>query len=252
MLRRYLRRSLCFDSDGGSGGGSVGDESSGSSGGGSSGRDVPLDTDVLVAKYGDARAALAKVVSKLDDVEADNAKYRQQIRDLKANQPADDALVLDAGQQEALRERGLLTEEGELKPEAFDEKAERAQRADELEQKETLRTAAEAAGITSFEAFEGLVNGEDFEVEEGDEDEAPTVTVIHEEDGEERRTPLEKYERFKPYHAALFGEQQEQEKESGPSYPQITPVTKENKPGPSGTTVEEIKKRKQQSGDYAL
>ena len=179
MNPRLLQRSLLFDSDGGgSGGGGDGGNGSGS------GRDVPLDTDVLIAKYGDAQRALAKVVAKLDAVEKDNADYRQQIRDLRAKVPADDARVLTPDEQKALRERGLLTEEGELKPEIFDEKAKRAQTADALERKEKLRAVTEAAGITNFEAFEGLVGSEDFEVEKGTGDEAATVKVVYEEDGE--------------------------------------------------------------------
>lgn len=241
--QRFLERSLLFDSDGGGGSSAAG----GDGGDGGSGRDVPLDTDVLVAKYGDARAALAKVVSKLDSVEADNAKYRKQIRDLKEKVPGEDERVLSAEEQQALRERGLLTEEGEIDVKPFDEKAKRAEAADALEHKEQLREVAEVEGIEGFDAFAELAADDAFEIQEEDGEKYAVVTL--EEDGAEKTVRVAehpKYGREGTFAPAVYGGGSEKKETSrGPTFPKQTPAAANKKTGDDDPVGAFLKKANQ-------
>jgi len=59
-----------------------------------------LDPERLKAKHGSAEAALQVLAMKLDQVEGDNASYRQQLKDVKSKLPAEGSVVL-TGEQAA-------------------------------------------------------------------------------------------------------------------------------------------------------
>lgn len=192
-----------------------------------------LDPERWIAKYGDAKAALARMATKLDQVEADNADYRQQIKDLSGKVPEEDDIVL-TGEEAALYRD--LTAENELTviKERLEAGREAEGRLSELERRERLREVAEAAGITSFEAFERLDEGETYEVR-GDGDDR-TVVVTYEADGKEVTADLKQYERLKPFHPALFGEREQDAATQRKSY---VPQGAASGASPSGKVTEE-------------
>ena len=73
-----------------------------------------LNVDRLVAEHGDATRALAAMTYKVNDLERDNANYRQRIREMKGQLPSENAVVLtdedDVQAITQLRQVGTLKE----------------------------------------------------------------------------------------------------------------------------------------------
>jgi len=184
----------------------------------------------------------------------DNKNLRDANRQLKEEQPSDDAVVLTG--DEAERYQSLEGTEDAAPLEALRKRAEEnagaQERLQELERKETLRTVADAAGITNLDAFKGIANGEVFDVREeetGEEGETVQRAYVA-PDEETEAVPLEDYDPFKPYHASLFGGQQPEEQENdSPTFPEQKPG---GNPPSDGASKDEISQRKAESGEYRL
>lgn len=185
FFRRFLSRSLFFDSDGGGGGGTDPSSGDGDNPTAPGGR---LDPERLKAKHGDAEAALRSLAYKLDEVERDNAQLRQERRELREQVPGEDDVVLSEEDAQALRERGLITDEGAVDVAPYDEATERAKKADRLEREKHMETVAEVAGA-KLGALKMV--GADLEYEVQGEGENRSVRVREGE--EDDWTPLAKY-----------------------------------------------------------
>lgn len=163
-----------------------------------------LDPQQLLAKHGDWEAVARSLAYKVDEVERDNAKYRAQKRELAAQIPADDAVILTGDAKVAyealvasLAEAGLDTAD-KLKAHVELAQANAAKVAESDRAAENARIA-EALGNVNPDAIPAVfTDGETFEIEgEGD---SRTVYVKPRE-GE--RTPFEAYVDADPRRKAL-------------------------------------------------
>ena len=185
-----------------------------------------LSEDRLLARYGDAQKAMNELRYMVDEREAENAQYRQQINSLKQQHsqkvnelkkqvPGEDQRVFSADEVDSLKRIGLISEEGEFTPGRVLEKLEAAQ---EATRNDKLRQVADAEGAR-FEALKGLAReDEQYGTAEREEDgetvQYGTVTY-QDEEGNEQTEPLAEYGRLKPYHNSLYESTQQQEEDSG-------------------------------------
>lgn len=143
-----------------------------------------LDPERLKAKHGDAEAALRALAFKLDDVEADNARYRQQLKDLKGKAPGEDAVILDSEQAAAWQAYQELGEPDELQQLKGDYT--------QLQRSALYRQAGEAHGYKP--AVLGQLPGiSELSIEvkeiEQDGEKAKVAYVKNGDDGQERPLP---------------------------------------------------------------
>lgn len=97
-----------------------------------------LDSERLIAKHGSAEAALRALAFKLDEVEGDNAKYRQQLNEMRGKLPGEGTVVLDSEQAAVWTAYQALGEPDAIKQLQTDYSA--------SQRNELYRTAAEAHG----------------------------------------------------------------------------------------------------------
>ncbi len=138
---RFMNRGWYFDADKGKGGAGTNDAPEPDTPAADDNPTSPggrLHPERLKAEHGSAEAALSVLAMKLNTVEADNARYRQQIRDLQAQVPAEGAVVLsgdDATRWQAYQELG-----------APDEIRQQREQYQTLQRRQLLGEAAQAAG----------------------------------------------------------------------------------------------------------
>ncbi len=154
-----------------------------------------LDPDRLKATHGGAEAALRVLAMKLNQVEADNATYRQQLKDLKGKLPGEGAVVLDGEQAAAWQAYQALGKPDELKQIQGDYT--------QLQRNQLFQEAAVAHGYKA--AVLGQLPGMTeftIEVKEQDKDgKKVKVAIAKTGDGQERPLPElidEKWADFKP------------------------------------------------------
>lgn len=141
-----------------------------------------LDPERLKASAGgDPNIALQRLAYKLDEVERDNANYRQRIRDLEGAQPEEGSVVLsgeDAATYKALLDGRTLKDTATLVASGQDALAKLAER----ESEDRLRTVAEATGarLSVLKLAPG-VKDLSFKVEQNGE--GKTVKVEYDKDG---------------------------------------------------------------------
>lgn len=101
----------------GGGGGGDGSSSSSSDGSGESGDQGSssqanvsshLDPDAWISRHGNAQRALGKMSQKLEQVESDNADYREKLRQQEKQIPEDGSVVVSPDTVERLNEEGYL------------------------------------------------------------------------------------------------------------------------------------------------
>lgn len=135
---RFMNRGFYFDAEKGKGGGSPDDAPAPDANDNPTSPGGRLHPERLKAEHGSAEAALSVLAMKLNAVEADNARYRQQIRDLQGQVPAEGAVVLtgdDVANWQAYRALG-----------APDEIRQQREQFDALQRRQLLGDAAQAAG----------------------------------------------------------------------------------------------------------
>ena len=161
-----------------SGGDDAGEGSGGDQGSSSSNSQVSshLDPETWISRHGDAQRALGKMSQKLEEVESDNAEYREKLRTYEEQMPDDGAVVVDPETVERLNENGFLDTD---KPTAED-------LVNALEREREARTALE-----NKQAFNEVcrVTGANQEVlEDLDADTLPyEVKEVETEDGTEKQ-----------------------------------------------------------------
>lgn len=222
-------------------------------------REVPLDQDELIARYGNQERVIQKLITKIDNLEADNAGLREDRRELREQVPGDGDVVLNDEEAAQLRELGALSDDGTLQAGQVQERLEEAEQAEQELQSyrrgETRREVYEATGLNE-EAAEDILSGDlDFETETAEENgEEVTNAYVAGEDG---RTPVEDYieEQFsKPIQNALYGEAGSEDgsgESSTPTPPDQTP-SEEDKPGPDEPGEEEIQQQKRSQINYGV
>jgi hypothetical protein len=216
-------------------------------------RDVPLDQDELLARYGNQERVIQKLITKIDNLEADNADLRQERRELREQAPSDDQVVLGEEEADELRELGALGEDGTVQADQVQERLEEAESAQEelqaYRRREQRRQVYEAEGLNEEAAEDILPDDLDFEVEEGEDEE--TAAYVRTEDG---RTPVSEYieESFsEPIQQALTGEVSGSEESSTQDVPDQTPAG-EDTPGEQAPDADEIRQQKRQQINYGV
>lgn len=154
-----------------------------------------LDPERLKAKHGDAEAALRALAFKLDDVERDNAKQRQEIGELKAQLPGEGSVVLSGDQTAVWQAYQALGKPDELQT-ALGNFA-------KLQRDEIFRAAAEAHQLKAS-VLSNLKGIDDYQIEVREQEQdgkKVKVAIAKNKEGQER--PLtdlinEKWADFKP------------------------------------------------------
>jgi len=192
-----------------------------------------------------------RAMQKITQLLQDNYEQREQLRQLRDQQPSDDQVVLDQDQAEQLREVGALSDDGEVQADQLQERLQEGEEAQEQLQayrrREQRRQVYEAEGLNEEAAEDILPDDLDFEVEEGEGEDEESQAFVQTEDG---RTPVSEYieESFsKPIQQALTGEVGSED-DSGSTtadVPNQTPAG-EDSPGGNGDTVESFIEQRNQ------
>jgi hypothetical protein len=218
---------------------------------------VPLDQDELLARYGNQERVIQKLITKIDNLEADNADLREDRRKLRDQTPAEDQIILGADEADQLRELGALDEEGEVQAGEVQERLQEAEEAQEelqaYRRRERRRKVYEAEGLNEEAAEDILPEDLDFEVEDGEGDDEETEAFVKTDDG---RTPVFEYIEAnfsEPIQNALAGSTGEEEggSSSPQEVPEQTPAGEDN-PGPDEPDEEEIRQQKRSQLNYGV
>lgn len=169
-----------------------------------------LAPDRLKAEHGSTEAALRALAYKLNDVERDNKRYRDEIKDLKAKVPGGDSVVL-AGDE--LKEYQGFKALGSLDDVSKKLKAgeEATAKIASFERDAHLRSIAEAAGV-NYDVLKIAPGASDLTFEVKGEGDEKKVTVTH-KNGEDKEvvTDFKAYadEHWRPIAASLFVAEQQ-------------------------------------------
>ena len=217
-----------------------------------------LHHERLIAKYGDAKAALQQLAIKLDQVEADNAGYRKEIKELKEKVPADGAVVLEGDDAKLYQE--LVSGDTDLKSVAkeLEEGRKASSKLQTIEHQKAVTEVAQKAGLNA-EVLADISDGNPVRIEgEGD-----SAAVVIEIDG--KATPVEDIVEDRPSYVkeSLFkpkGRGDEDDSEVEPTRKTITTTSTKRRPyvvqtasgGPSKKVRDagEIAKEKRRDGVY--
>lgn len=181
-------------------GGGAGDGSDGSGGNNPTAPGGHLDPERLKVKHGGAEAALRAMAFKLDDVERDNAKQRQEIAALKGKLPGEGSLVLTSEQAADWQTYLELGKPEEIKTTQTN--------LANLRRDSMFRAAADAHGLKTAVLSQLPGIGEfQIEVREQERDgNKVKVAIAKNKDGQERPLPELLDERWADFKPALVTE----------------------------------------------
>src|SRR5690606_7274026 len=105
-----------------------------------------LSPERLKAQHGNAEAALQSLAFKCNQLEADNANYRKEIRDLKGKLPKDDSIVLEGDEKKEYEQFKTLGKFSDVK-QKLDDGVKASEALATYEREAQMREAAKVAGI---------------------------------------------------------------------------------------------------------